>query len=230
MLAENLQEVRAEIEAAARRAGRNPEDVLLLAVTKTHPVAVVREAIAAGLTELGENRVQELLEKQAQITDPVRWHLIGHLQTNKVKNVVGRVAFIHSVESLRLAEEISRKAVALGLVQNVLVELNMAGEESKFGIKPEECRAFLRQIAPLPGLKVKGLMTVAPFVEDPERNRVYFRQMRELSVDIAAEKLDNVDMEHLSMGMSNDFAVAVEEGATIVRVGTRLFGERTYPV
>ena len=230
MLAENLQEVRAEIEAAARRAGRNPEDVLLLAVTKTHPVAVVREAIAAGLTELGENRVQELLEKQAQITDPVRWHLIGHLQTNKVKNVVGRVAFIHSVESLRLAEEISRKAVALGLVQNVLVELNMAGEESKFGLKPEECRAFLRQIAPLPGLKVKGLMTVAPFVEDPERNRVYFRQMRELSVDIAAEKLDNVDMEHLSMGMSNDFAVAVEEGATIVRVGTRLFGERTYPV
>ena len=230
MLAENLQEVRAEIEAAARRAGRNPEDVLLLAVTKTHPVAVVREAIAAGLTELGENRVQELLEKQAQITDPVRWHLIGHLQTNKVKNVVGRVALIHSVESLRLAEEISRKAVALGVVQNVLVELNMAGEESKFGIKPEECRAFLRQIAPLPGLKVKGLMTVAPFVEDPERNRVYFRQMRELSVDIAAEKLDNVDMEHLSMGMSNDFAVAVEEGATIVRVGTRLFGERTYPV
>lgn len=230
MLAENLQEVRAEIEAAARRAGRNPEDVLLLAVTKTHPVAVVREAIAAGLTELGENRVQELLEKQAQITDPVRWHLIGHLQTNKVKSVVGRVALIHSVESLRLAEEISRKAVALGVVQNVLVELNMAGEESKFGIKPEECRAFLRQIAPLPGLKVKGLMTVAPFVEDPERNRVYFRQMRELSVDIAAEKLDNVDMEHLSMGMSNDFAVAVEEGATIVRVGTRLFGERTYPV
>ena len=230
MLAENLQEVRAEIAAAARRAGRNPEDVLLLAVTKTHPVEVVREAIAAGLTELGENRVQELLEKQAQITDPVRWHLIGHLQTNKVKNVVGRVALIHSVESLRLAEEISRKAVALGLVQNVLVELNMAGEESKFGIKPEECRAFLRQIAPLPGLKVKGLMTVAPFVEDPERNRVYFRQMRELSVDIAAEKLDNVDMEHLSMGMSNDFAVAVEEGATIVRVGTRLFGERTYPV
>ena len=230
MLAENLQEVRAEMEAAARRAGRDPGEVMLLAVTKTHPVAVVREAIAAGLTELGENRVQELLEKQAQITDPVRWHLIGHLQTNKVKNVVGRVALIHSVESLRLAEEISRKAVALGLVQNVLVELNMAGEESKFGIKPEECRAFLRQIAPLPGLKVKGLMTVAPFVEDPERNRVYFRQMRELSVDIAAEKLDNVDMEHLSMGMSNDFAVAVEEGATIVRVGTRLFGERTYPV
>ena len=230
MLAENLQEVRAEMEAAARRAGRDPGEVMLLAVTKTHPVAVVREAIAAGLTELGENRVQELLEKQAQITDPVRWHLIGHLQTNKVKNVVGRVALIHSVESLRLAEEISRKAVALGLVQNVLVELNMAGEESKFGIKPEECRAFLRQIAPLPGLKVKGLMTVAPFVEDPERNRVYFRQMRELSVDIAAEKLDNVDMEHLSMGMSNDFAVAVEEGATIVRVGTRLFGDRTYPV
>ena len=218
-----------KITAAAERAGRKREDVLLLAVSKTKPVEVIREAVACGLTSLGENKVQEIMEKYEPMGDGVHWHLIGHLQTNKVKYIIDKVDMIHSVESLRLAEEINKRAAAKSLVMDVLVEVNMAEEESKFGIQPERVEEFLRQIAPLPHIRVRGLMTVAPFVENPEENRVYFRKMRELLVDMNQKKIDNINMDVLSMGMTGDYEVAIEEGATIVRVGTGIFGERYYP-
>ena len=226
---QNIQIVEEKITAAAERAGRKREDVLLLAVSKTKPVEVIREAVACGLTSLGENKVQEIMEKYEPMGDGVHWHLIGHLQTNKVKYIIDEVDMIHSVESLRLAEEINKRAAAKSLVMDVLVEVNMAEEESKFGIQPERVEEFLRQIAPLPHIRVRGLMTVAPFVENPEENRVYFRKMRELLVDMNQKKIDNINMDVLSMGMTGDYEVAIEEGATIVRVGTGIFGERYYP-
>ena len=226
---QNIQIVEEKITAAAERAGRKREDVLLLAVSKTKPVEVIREAVACGLTSLGENKVQEIMEKYEPMGDGVHWHLIGHLQTNKVKYIIDKVDMIHSVESLRLAEEINKRAAAKSLVMDVLVEVNMAEEESKFGIQPERVEEFLRQIAPLPHIRVRGLMTVAPFVENPEENRVYFRKMRELLVDMNQKKIDNIYMDVLSMGMTGDYEVAIEEGATIVRVGTGIFGERYYP-
>ncbi|HIY05201.1 MAG TPA: YggS family pyridoxal phosphate-dependent enzyme [Candidatus Anaerotignum merdipullorum] len=226
---QNIQIVEEKITAAAERAGRKREDVLLLAVSKTKPVEVIREAVACGLTSLGENKVQEIMEKYEPMGDGVHWHLIGHLQTNKVKYIIDKVDMIHSVESLRLAEEINKRAAAKSLVMDVLVEVNMAEEESKFGIQPERVEEFLRQIAPLPHIRVRGLMTVAPFVENPEENRVYFRKMRELLVDMNQKKIDNINMDVLSMGMTGDYEVAIEEGATIVRVGTGIFGERYYP-
>ena len=226
---QNIQIAEEKITAAAERAGRKREDVLLLAVSKTKPVEVIREAVACGLTSLGENKVQEIMEKYEPMGDGVHWHLIGHLQTNKVKYIIDKVDMIHSVESLRLAEEINKRAAAKSLVMDVLVEVNMAEEESKFGIQPERVEEFLRQIAPLPHIRVRGLMTVAPFVENPEENRVYFRKMRELLVDMNQKKIDNINMDVLSMGMTGDYEVAIEEGATIVRVGTGIFGERYYP-
>lgn len=226
---QNIQIVEEKITAAAERAGRKREDVLLLAVSKTKPVEVIREAVACGLTSLGENKVQEIMEKYEPMGDGVHWHLIGHLQTNKVKYIIDKVDMIHSVESLRLAEEINKRAAAKSLVMDVLVEVNMAEEESKFGIQPERVEEFLRQIAPLPHIRVRGLMTVAPFVENPKENRVYFRKMRELLVDMNQKKIDNINMDVLSMGMTGDYEVAIEEGATIVRVGTGIFGERYYP-
>ena len=226
---QNIQIVEEKITAAAERAGRKREDVLLLAVSKTKPVEVIREAVACGLTSLGENKVQEIMEKYEPMGDGVHWHLIGHLQTNKVKYIIDKVDMIHSVENLRLAEEINKRAAAKSLVMDVLVEVNMAEEESKFGIQPERVEEFLRQIAPLPHIRVRGLMTVAPFVENPEENRVYFRKMRELLVDMNQKKIDNINMDVLSMGMTGDYEVAIEEGATIVRVGTGIFGERYYP-
>ena len=226
---QNIQIVEEKITAAAERAGRKREDVLLLAVSKTKPVEVIREAVACGLTSLGENKVQEIMEKYEPMGDGVHWHLIGHLQTNKVKYIIDKVDMIHSVESLRLAEEINKRAAAKSLVMDVLVEVNMAEEESKFGIQPERVEEFLHQIALLPHIRVRGLMTVAPFVENPEENRVYFRKMRELLVDMNQKKIDNINMDVLSMGMTSDYEVAIEEGATIVRVGTGIFGERYYP-
>ena len=226
---QNIQIVEEKITTAAERAGRKREDVLLLAVSKTKPVEVIREAVACGLTSLGENKVQEIMEKYEPMGDGVHWHLIGHLQTNKVKYIIDKVDMIHSVESLRLAEEINKRAAAKSLVMDVLVEVNMAEEESKFGIQPERVEEFLHQIAPLPHIRVRGLMTVAPFVENPEENRVYFRKMRELLVDMNQKKIDNINMDVLSMGMTGDYEVAIEEGATIVRVGTGIFGERYYP-
>lgn len=226
---ENVAVVEAKIAAAAKRAGRNPEDILLLAVSKTKPVEVIQEAVACGLTALGENKVQEIMDKYEPMGDGVHWHFIGHLQTNKVKYIIDKVDMIHSVESLRLAQEINKRAAAADLVMDILVEINIAGEESKFGLQPVDVESFLRELAKFDNIRVRGLMTVAPFVNNPEENRAYFRKMRELLVDMNAKKIDNIAMDVLSMGMTGDYEVAIEEGATIVRVGTGIFGERYYP-
>lgn len=225
---DNIQAVEAKVEAAAIRSGRTREDVLLLAVSKTKPVPVIQEAVKCGMHSLGENKVQEIMDKYEPMGDGINWHLIGHLQTNKVKYIIDKVTMIHSVERLKLAEEIEKRAATHDIVMDVLVEVNMAQEESKLGVKPEEAEAFIRQIAPMEHICVRGLMTVAPFVENSEENRTYFRQMRELLVDINTKKIDNINMDVLSMGMTGDYEVAIEEGATIVRVGTGIFGERDY--
>ena len=226
---ENIENVERKIQAACDRSGRKREDVLLLAVSKTIDVPRIKEAVECGLTSLGENKVQEIMDKYEPMGEGVKWHLIGHLQTNKVKYIIDKVELIHSVDSLKLAEEISKRAKAKGITANILLEINAAGEESKFGLKPEECEEAVREISILDNIKIRGLMTVAPNVENPEENRIYFKQMKQLLVDINVKKIDNVNMDVLSMGMTGDYEVAIEEGATIVRVGTGIFGARVYP-
>jgi pyridoxal phosphate enzyme (YggS family) len=229
MIQENIMEIKERIKQAALRSGRLPEDILLLAVTKTIDTDRIQEAVEAGLTSLGENKVQEILDKYETMGENVKWHLIGHLQTNKVKYIIDKVELIHSVESLKLAEEIEKRAAAKNIIMPILVEVNIAQEDSKFGLHPSEVETFIRNISTMQHICVKGLMTVPPFVENPEENRYYFRQLRELLVDINEKKIDNVHMDILSMGMTGDYEVAIEEGATIVRVGTGIFGERFYP-
>jgi hypothetical protein len=229
-LTERLDLVRENIRAACRRAGRDVSEVELVAVSKTKPVSDIQVVYDAGIREFGENKVQEMNEKQAVLPSDINWHMIGHLQRNKVKNVVGTTKLIHSVDSIRLAEEISREAQKKQCVADILLEVNVAGEETKFGFTPEETLAAAEEVGRLPGLHVKGLMTSAPFVENAEENRKYFRKLRELAVDIRKKNIDNVDMVFLSMGMTNDYAVAVEEGATHVRVGTAIFGSRNYSI
>ena len=228
MINENLMQVRKNIEAACQKAGRNPEEVTLIAVSKTKPVPMLEEACQAGSRDFGENKVQEIMDKYPVLPDDIRWHMIGHLQRNKVKYIVDKVSLVHSVDSLRLAEEISRQAEKKQTELDILVEVNIAQEESKFGTSRAEAAQLVEEIAKLPCIHVKGLMTIAPFVEHPEENRKYFRQIKELSVDIEKKNIDNVSMSVLSMGMTNDYMVAVEEGATMVRVGTGIFGERNY--
>ena len=228
MINENLMQVRKNIEAACQKAGRNPEEVTLIAVSKTKPVPMLEEAYQAGSRDFGENKVQEIMDKYPVLPDDIRWHMIGHLQRNKVKYIEDKVSLVHSVDSLRLAEEISRQAEKKQTELDILVEVNIAQEESKFGTSRAEAAQLVEEIAKLPCIHVKGLMTIAPFVEHPEENRKYFRQIKELSVDIEKKNIDNVSMSVLSMGMTNDYMVAVEEGATMVRVGTGIFGERNY--
>lgn len=228
MLKENLEEVERRIAAACSRAGRSREEVRLIAVSKTKPVEMLREVYDAGARQFGENKPQELKEKYPQLPGDIQWHMIGHLQRNKVKYVVGRACMIHSVDSVELAEAISREAQKKGILMPVLAEVNMAGEESKFGLRPEETENFIRSIHTLPNLQVQGLMTIAPFTEQPEENRRYFAGLRKLCVDIRAKNIDNVVMRELSMGMTGDYEVAIEEGATMVRVGTGIFGARDY--
>ena len=230
MLRENLDTVRENIGQACRRAGRSPEEVTLIAVSKTKPVEMIMEAYEAGVRDFGENKVQELTDKIAQLPSDIRWHMIGHLQRNKVKYVVGRVALIHSVDSLRLAEEISREAVKQGTEVKILIEVNAAGEESKFGVTPAETEALARAAAALPGIRVCGLMTIAPLTENAEDNRIFFRTLRNLSVDMERKNIDNVHMVCLSMGMTGDYETACEEGSTFVRVGTGIFGERSWQI
>ena len=225
-----LAQVQENIRYACQKAKRTEAEVTLIAVSKTKPIPMLEAVYQAGVREFGENKVQELTEKQAAMHPDIHWHMIGHLQRNKVKYIVGRVALIHSVDSLRLAEEISRLAVLRQVTQDILVEVNIAQEESKFGIAKEEAVSLVESIAKLPGLRVLGLMTIAPFVDDPEENRLYFRKMKELSVDITHKNIDNVCMDILSMGMTGDYMVAIEEGATMVRVGTGIFGERNYQI
>lgn len=228
MIQENLLDVERKLQEACNRSGRHREEVTLIAVSKTKPIELIHEAIAAHLTEFGENKVQELCEKMDLVQEPVHWHMIGHLQKNKVKYIVGRVACIHSVDSVELAEQISKEAVKKQIECQVLVEINISSELSKFGISPGETENFLRKISKFPNLRIKGLMTVAPFTENAEENRTYFRQMKQLSVDINAKNIDNITIDMLSMGMTGDYEVAVEEGATHIRVGTGIFGERNY--
>lgn len=228
MVAENLKKVEEAICAACERAGRRREEVTLIAVSKTKPAEMIREAMAEGIHDFGENKVQEIVDKTGVISEPLRWHLIGHLQRNKVKYIVDKVCLIHSVDSVRLAEQIDKEAGKKQTECDILLEVNIAGEDSKFGLKPEEVLETAKQIAVLGHVHIRGLMTVAPFVENSEKNRIHFQKMKKLMVDIKQQNIDNVSMEVLSMGMTGDYEVAIEEGATMVRVGTGIFGERNY--
>ncbi len=228
MLKDDLIFVQEEINKACARVGRDPSEVTLIAVSKTKPNEAIEEVYAAGCRDFGENKVQELDKKIDSLPKDIRWHMIGHLQRNKVKYIIDRVELIHSVDSFRLAEEINIQAKKKGIVVPILVEVNIAAEESKFGVDREDAIELVRQIATLDALAIKGLMTIAPYVVDSEENRPYFRKIRDLAVDIEAENIDNVSMNVLSMGMTGDYQVAIEEGSTMVRVGTGIFGARNY--
>ena len=228
MLKDNLKNVEERVQEACDRAGRKREEVTLIAVSKTKPIEMLQEIYDENIRDFGENKVQELCDKIEKMPKDIKWHMIGHLQRNKVKYIVDKVYLIHSVDSLRLAEEISREAVKKQVEVNILIEVNVAQEESKFGTTTEETEKLVRDISFLPGVHIKGLMTIAPFVEDPEENRIYFRKLRQLAVDIGNKNIDNVSMSILSMGMTGDYTVAVQEGSAIVRVGTGIFGERDY--
>ena len=228
MIAENLQQVRNNIRRACQAVGRDPSEVTLVAVSKTKPVEMLKEAYDADARVFGENKVQEIMDKYDRLPGDIEWHMIGHLQRNKVKYIVDKVAMIHSVDSMRLAETIEQEAARHGVRVPVLIEVNVAQEESKFGLKTDEVLPFLMEASKLPHLEIRGLMTIAPYVEDPEVNRAVFRELKKLSVDIAAKNINNMTMSVLSMGMTGDYEVAVQEGATMVRVGTGIFGERNY--
>lgn len=230
MIKNNIESVQNNIKNACAKSGRDTNTAHLIAVSKTKPVSMLQQAYDAGMRDFGENKVQEILEKYDQLPGDIRWHMIGHLQRNKVKYIIDKVCLIHSVDSLRLAEEISKEAVKHNLTMPILIELNIAEEDSKFGLTFEECEEMIRKISALPNIQIKGLMTVAPFVEDAEENRQYFKTMKQLSVDIMTKNIDNVCMDILSMGMTGDYEVAIEEGATHVRVGTGIFGERNYQI
>ena len=227
MVAENVKNIRRRISSACLRAGRNPDEVLLVAVTKIFSAGMVKEVVDAGINDVGENFVQELCQKKDELRDErIRWHFIGHLQRNKVKEIASWIHLIHSVDSRRLAEEISKHAARAGRTMNILVEVNTSGEATKFGVAPENAPALVKELVRIPDICVSGLMTLGPFEPDPEDSRQAFRTLRQLR-DLLQD--DGIRLPHLSMGMSNDFEVAVEEGATCVRLGTAIFGIRTTP-
>ena len=224
---EYIQELKGK---AAVKSGRNPEDVLLVAVTKLHSPEEMNEAIDAGITDIGENKVQEIMDKYDRVK-PVRWHLIGHLQTNKVKYIIDKVCMIHSVDSLKLAKEIDKRAAQHDLVMDILVQVNSAEEESKFGITTAETDQLIQDIAQqCPNIRIRGLMCIAPFEDDPEDVRDYFAEVKKIYDKYVDVKTERLDFKYLSMGMTHDFEVAIEEGATMVRVGTSIFGERDYSI
>ncbi len=223
----NLQRVRERIAQAAMRAGRDPQDIQLVAVSKTMSTATVRQAIQAGVTILGENYVQEARKKIEEIGHAPRWDFIGHLQSNKANYVVDLFDIIHSVDRLSLAKELNKLAEKQGKTMKILVQVNISGEEAKSGIGPEGVNALVREIVNLPNLSVEGLMTMPPFFDDPEKARPYFIALRKLRDALREEIGEATDLKELSMGMSGDFEVAIEEGSTLVRVGTAIFGERT---
>ena len=226
MIKEHLTEVKERIEQACIRSGRNPGEVTLIAVSKTKPVPMLEEAYAAGARDFGENKVQEIAAKKPELPEDIRWHMIGHLQRNKVGQVLGKAVLIHSVDSLRLARQIETDAAKAGLDVDILLEVNVAKEESKYGFMLEEVEDAIMTIKEFPHVHIKGLMTIAPFVENPEENRGLFKKLFEFAVDIDKKNIDTVTMGVLSMGMTGDYEVAVEEGATMVRVGTGIFGVR----
>lgn len=225
---DNIECVKQRVKIAAQKAYRNPEDILILAVTKTVAIDKIKLAIECGLKDLGENKAQELIQKYDQIDQSCNWHFIGHLQSNKIKYIIDKVKLIHSVDSQKLALEIDRQAKKLGTVVNILIEVNISDEASKFGIKCTELYELIENLSKLSNIRVKGLMTVAPATDNPEGNRKYFKKLYKLFIDIRSKKFDNIDMKYLSMGMTNDYEIAIEEGANIVRVGTGIFGERNY--
>ena len=225
---ENYLKVLENVKRLCRESGRNESECTLVAVSKTKPVDMIKDAYEAGCRDFGENYVQELVDKIPQLPDDIRWHMIGHLQTNKVKYIVDKTYLIHGVDSVKLAKEIGKQSVKTGTVSDILLEVNIGNEESKFGFKPDELLSAVSEIASIEGIRVRGLMTSAPICENPEENRVFFRNMKQLSIDIKKQKTDNVYMDFLSMGMSGDYESAIGEGATFVRVGTAIFGERDY--
>ena len=230
MLRDNLKKVEENIQAACDRSGRNRDEITLIAVSKTKPVEMLQEIYDENIRDFGENKVQELCDKIEKMPSDIKWHMIGHLQRNKVKYIVGKVALIHSVDSYRLAEEISIQAKKHNTIVPILVEVNIAHEESKFGISEEDAILLVKEISELENIRIMGLMTIAPYVENPEDNRMYFRKIKELFVDINSKNIDNVSMEIISMGMTGDYEVAIEEGATMIRVGTGIFGARNYNI
>lgn len=228
MLTDNLNRVKEEIVFSCGKCGRNPEEVTLVAVSKTKPKEDILELYQSGQRDFGENYIQELREKHDSLPADIRWHMIGHLQRNKVKYIAEYITMIHSVDTLELAAAIDKEAAKHSRIIPILMEVNVAGEDTKFGVAPEEAASFAEAISHLPNVRLRGLMTSAPFVENPEEDRAVFRELRKLSVDIRQKNYNNVTVDVLSMGMSNDYQVAVEEGATIVRVGTSIFGRRDY--
>lgn len=228
MLRENLQDVERRIQEACLRAGRKREEITLIAVSKTKPIPMLEEIYQEEIRDFGENKVQELTQKEEVLPKDIRWHMIGHLQRNKIKYIVDKTTLIHSVDSIRLAEAIHKEAQKKGIVADVLLEVNVAEEESKFGFFYDEVLPALETLKTFSNIRIRGLMTIAPFVENPEENRSVFASLKQLSVDIAEKNIDNIEVEILSMGMTNDFEVAIEEGATMIRVGTAIFGERQY--
>lgn len=230
MIQENIKAIRSEMEKHCMLSKRDPKDVTLIAVSKTKPLSMVNEAIAAGQFVFGENKVQEMCEKHEVLKDypEIQWHLIGHLQTNKVKKAVLSACMIHSVDSLMLAKEIDKQASKINKVQDILLEVNVAEEESKFGFSLKEAEEVIPDILALNNVRLRGFMTVAPYTDNPENNRCYFRSLKQLMVDIQSKYQDNKNIDVLSMGMSGDYTVAIEEGATHIRVGTSIFGERDY--
>lgn len=222
----NLKEVRANIATSLREANRRDDEVLLVGVTKTHPVEFIEQGISLGISDVGENKAQEFVYKYDIIKNKVKWHFIGHLQKNKVKYVVGKAALIHSVDSLELAETISKRATQIGIVQDILIEVNVSGETSKFGMRGDELKDLLLQMADLPGIRIRGLMTMAPNVADEMVVRGVFRGLRSLRDKLVEEGTGNLDLKELSMGMSQDYPLAILEGATIIRVGSLIYGHR----
>jgi len=230
MLINNYDNVNENVASACKKTGREPGEVTLIAVSKTKPVEDISTLYEHGVRDFGENKVQELTEKYEQLPKDIRWHLIGHLQTNKVKYIVDKVHLIHSVDSVKLAEQIEKEAAKKDVIVNILVQVNVANEDSKFGLDTDETLRNVEAISKFPHIRIKGLMTIAPFVENGEENRKYFKNLKQLSVDIHEKNIDNVSMDFLSMGMSGDYETAIEEGATLVRVGTNIFGMRNYNI
>ncbi|SHJ90034.1 YggS family pyridoxal phosphate-dependent enzyme [Hespellia stercorisuis] len=228
MLEKQLNEVEERISDACRRSGRDRSEVTLIAVSKTKPVSMLQEVYDLGIRTFGENKVQEMCDKYEAMPQDIKWHMIGHLQRNKAKYLIGKTTLIHSVDSVRLAEAIEKEAAKKNCVVDILMEVNVAQEESKFGLSTEEVLPMVEEIAEFPHIHICGLMTIAPYVENPEENREIFAGLRKLSVDITNKNIDNVNVSILSMGMTNDYEVAIEEGATMVRVGTGIFGVRDY--
>lgn len=221
---ENLERIEEKIRVKSELVGRDPQEITLVAVTKTVQADRIEEAIAAGVNIIGESRIQEAKEKYEKVEKRVIWHLVGHLQRNKAKDAVKIFDLIHSVDSAKLAKEIDKQARKVGKIQKILVEVNVSGEESKYGLSSEEVITFLKEVSGLPNIKVKGLMTMAPLYENPEDCRPYFRKLKELVEEVKAENIKDAEMVYLSMGMSNDFEVAIEEGSNMVRIGRAIFG------